>query len=212
MEESATCLLLSTCSQTFKCVIFFRLQLIPPRGPFRVSRKVTMRDEPDIELRCSIFTCFLCKKTQSVLSVETLFHRIGPLFHQIGRGLFSKSQRSYSNETPCMKHPASALSSSMLVAGSQSVIWRLSPKPTFLSWHCRASFRCGPLLVKMLRLVVMLGLGLGVFSLHGAPLALPTFAIPSFSEFCPWAVEGCTCLGQWRESSPLCYQWVSRGE
>ena len=52
-------------------------------------------------------------KKCEVLSGETVFLRIGPLFRRIGPrvspdGTFSKTQRSYSNETPCM-HVAFAL-------------------------------------------------------------------------------------------------------
>ena len=32
---------------------YFGGQVIPPRGPFMVSRKLAMKDEPNVELRCS---------------------------------------------------------------------------------------------------------------------------------------------------------------
>ena len=38
------------------------VQVITPRGPFLISRKLTIRDEPNIRLRCSkksfMFACF----------------------------------------------------------------------------------------------------------------------------------------------------------
>ena len=75
--------------------------MIPPRGPFMVSRKLAMRDEPDIELRCSwhdqktrVFSAILGKHRE-VLSGETVLHPIGALisgcaslvkavFHRLG--------------------------------------------------------------------------------------------------------------------------------
>ncbi len=57
------------------------VQVITPRGPFLVSRKLTIRDEPNIRLRCSRIVHFLhvfSMKNAEVLSGETMFHRIGP--------------------------------------------------------------------------------------------------------------------------------------
>ena len=75
-------------------------QVITPRGPILVSRKLAVRHEPNIGLRC----CSTCSKITSfsdekyeVLSGEPLFHRIGPRVSQ--DGTFSKNQRSYSKET-----------------------------------------------------------------------------------------------------------------
>ena len=47
-----------------------------------VSRKVTMKDEPNIESRCSTSLVFPVK--HEVLSGDTVFHRIGPLFRRMG--------------------------------------------------------------------------------------------------------------------------------
>ena len=56
--------------------------MITPRGPIMVSRKMAMKNEPNIRLRWSrhCFACFLYENAED-LSGETLLHRISMVWY-----------------------------------------------------------------------------------------------------------------------------------
>ena len=102
-------------------------QVIPPRGPFMVSRKLAMKDEPNEKwsrrldnfpkVSCVLFfahAVFHHVFSQFILSMLSLLWvflqqlQQGPLFRRIGPRVsqemtFTKTQRSFSDETPCVR-------------------------------------------------------------------------------------------------------------
>ena len=119
-------------------------QVMTLRGPFMVNRKLAMKDEPHIELRCcsrwAKITIFLDEKCE-VLSRETVFLWIGPLFRRIGPPVslirtFSKTNAPIPKKHPVWFRPEVDFESSRSPATSES-----SNKPNrqcwtvFLTWQ-----------------------------------------------------------------------------
>ena len=84
--------------------------MIPSRGPFMVSRKMAMKDEPNIGSRCSQNVHFLCLFSRRKMRGPIWRSTVSPDRTTVSPDrtscftdrTFSKTQRSYSNETPSM--------------------------------------------------------------------------------------------------------------
>ena len=54
--------------------------------------------------------------------------------------------------------------------------------------------------------------GVGIVSLKGAPIAMPSFATGAFQRYLPWSAGfECLTIGWEKASASCCCLWVSRG-
>ena len=119
-------------------------QVITPRGPFMASRKVAMKSEPNIELRCSKTLVSSIKMrgpiqrntvsldriaySSAVLFSETVFLWIEPLFRRIGPRVslirtFSKTNAPIPKKHPVFQLAAGSGMTFLSVRSSKDTLW-----------------------------------------------------------------------------------------